>query len=190
MDRRVKKTQSAIRSAFISLIEEKGEVNSITIKEIVERADISRSTFYTHYTDIIELTEDLTNYIADNIGEIVIDAHKKMPGSTSYMVIYTNILTYLRKIGPLTKALVLDGRNNALISSIADSLKTVIAEYYKSAHKHINYLVLDSTATFWTYGIMGLIREWAKNDFDKSPEEMAKLVIQSIDTCSAFFLDK
>ena len=190
MDRRVKKTQAAIRNAFIELIKEKGDINAISIKEIVDRADISRSTFYTHYTDIIELTEDLSNMIAKEISTIVVDTHKKTPGTPSYLIIYKNILQYLYDLGPLTKAVIIDSRNIAMIEEIINALRAGIAEYYKAAHKQINSDILDATATFWTHGCMGLIREWAKNDFNYSVDEMARLITKSIETCSTFFLSK
>lgn len=190
MDRRVKKTQAAIRNAFIELIKEKGDINTISIKEIVDRADISRSTFYTHYTDIIELTEDLSDIIAKEISNIVIETHKKTPDQTSYTIIYKNILQYLYDLGPLTKAVIIDAKNWSMIEEIINSLQAAIAEFYKSSHKQIRSEVCEVTATFWTNGCMGLIREWAKNDFNYSVDEMAKLITKSIETCSTFFLTK
>ncbi|GEM_PF-3230942 len=188
MDRRVKKTQAAIRNSFIELIKEKGDINSISIKEIVDRADISRSTFYTHYTDIIELTEDISNMIAKEISTIVVEVHKKSQGPLAYIIIYKNILQYLYDLGPLTKAVIIDSRNSAMIEEIINSLRAGIAEYYKASHKQINSEILDATATFWTHGCMGLIREWAKNDFNYSVDDMAKMITKSIETCSTFFL--
>ena len=49
-DRRVRRTQEAIRKAFQSLLEEKG-YDAVTVQDILNRADVGRSTFYTHYRD-------------------------------------------------------------------------------------------------------------------------------------------
>lgn len=62
-DRRVIKTKKAIRDAFAKLLAEK-EIDNITIKEISEVADINRKTFYSYYSNIDQLVEELENEIA------------------------------------------------------------------------------------------------------------------------------
>ncbi|RIL83445.1 TetR/AcrR family transcriptional regulator, partial [Staphylococcus cohnii] len=47
-DRRVRKTQNAIKHAFIQLLNEK-DLDKITISDITHKADINRGTFYLHY---------------------------------------------------------------------------------------------------------------------------------------------
>ena len=53
-DRRVQKTETLLRDALTSLIREKA-YDSIVVKEILERANVGRSTFYTHFRDKDEL---------------------------------------------------------------------------------------------------------------------------------------
>lgn len=58
MDLRVKKTRRAIRSAFYSLLREK-PFEKITVREIAERAEINKTTFYAHYDTIYDLADEL-----------------------------------------------------------------------------------------------------------------------------------
>lgn len=58
MDLRVKKTKRAIRSAFYELIKEK-PLEKITVREIAERAEINKTTFYTHYETVYDLAYQL-----------------------------------------------------------------------------------------------------------------------------------
>src|SRR5882757_6980743 len=53
-DRRIQKTQKLLHEALISLIHEKG-YDSIAVKEILDRANVGRSTFYMHFRDKDEL---------------------------------------------------------------------------------------------------------------------------------------
>jgi len=64
-DLRVRKTNAAIRKAFIGMIMEK-EPSEITVKELAERAQIHRKTFYLHYSCIEALFEDTIRSIADD----------------------------------------------------------------------------------------------------------------------------
>lgn len=54
IDRRVRKTQTLLHQALMSLVLEK-KYESITVQEILDRADVGRSTFYMHYQDKDEL---------------------------------------------------------------------------------------------------------------------------------------
>src|SRR6266496_5476216 len=49
-DRRIQKTQHLLRGALVSLISEK-PYDAIVVKEILDRANVGRSTFYTHFRD-------------------------------------------------------------------------------------------------------------------------------------------
>jgi AcrR family transcriptional regulator len=53
-DRRIQKTQHLLREALASLIREK-PYDSIAVKEILDQANVGRSTFYTHFRDKDEL---------------------------------------------------------------------------------------------------------------------------------------
>ena len=66
MDLRQKKTLAAIRTAFLELLGKK-PLEKITVKELAEKAQISKATFYLHYQDIYDLAERLQ---AEVIGEI------------------------------------------------------------------------------------------------------------------------
>jgi AcrR family transcriptional regulator len=49
MDRRAARTKKALHSALMSLILRKG-YEAITVQDIIDEADVGRSTFYSHYT--------------------------------------------------------------------------------------------------------------------------------------------
>jgi AcrR family transcriptional regulator len=55
-DRRVQKTRDLLHGALASLIHEKS-YESIVVKEILARANVGRSTFYTHFRDKADLLE-------------------------------------------------------------------------------------------------------------------------------------
>lgn len=49
-DRRVRRTQKALHEALIALLLEKN-YDDLTVQEILDRANVGRSTFYTHFDD-------------------------------------------------------------------------------------------------------------------------------------------
>ena len=49
-DRRVGKTRKALKEALTDLILEKG-YEAVTVQDVIDRADVGRSTFYAHFVD-------------------------------------------------------------------------------------------------------------------------------------------
>lgn len=69
MDRRQQKTRNAIFSAFRSLLETK-RYDKITVQDIIDAADVGRSTFYSHFEtkDLLldAMCEELFNHVFKN----------------------------------------------------------------------------------------------------------------------------
>jgi len=65
-DRRVQKTQTLLRQALLALLAEK-PYDSIVVKQILDRANVGRSTFYMHFRDKDDL---LLSGIDDMIGPV------------------------------------------------------------------------------------------------------------------------
>ena len=66
-DRRVKRTEKAIRDAVLNLLKEY-DFEKITVTAVAREADIDRKTFYLHYSSIEEVLEDI---IREDIDDIV-----------------------------------------------------------------------------------------------------------------------
>ena len=87
MDLRAVKTKRSIHNAFLS-IRSKKALERVTVKEICDKAEISKATFYLHYKDIYDLSEQLQQEVIDSIvsfsdlSEIVND----IPNATMSMI--------------------------------------------------------------------------------------------------------
>lgn len=66
MDLRMKKTLAAIRNAFIELRSHK-PLEKITVKELTEKAEISKATFYLHYQDVYDLSSSIQEEVIDEV---------------------------------------------------------------------------------------------------------------------------
>lgn len=68
MDRRQRRTRRAIYTAFEELMTEE-HYGSVTVAQIIERADIGRSTFYAHFETKDELLDEICTEMFDHIFE-------------------------------------------------------------------------------------------------------------------------
>ncbi|MGI6204243.1 MAG: TetR/AcrR family transcriptional regulator [Anaerovoracaceae bacterium] len=87
-DRRVLKTRKAIKDTFKEMVMEM-DASKITIKELAERAQIHRKTFYLHYTSIEALYEDILQEIAEKYFEEIDDIAPDAPFTEVNRVFFT-----------------------------------------------------------------------------------------------------
>lgn len=66
MDLRTERTRRSIINAFIELRVKK-PLEKITVKELSEHALINKATFYSHYSDIYDLSEQLEKEAVDTV---------------------------------------------------------------------------------------------------------------------------
>ena len=126
MDRRVERTRNSIIDAFLEL-RSKRDLEKISVKELCERAGINKSTFYTYYQDIYDLSEQLETQVA---GDIV-----RQIGHPEYIFTKPDIFTeelycaYLAQ-SQLISLLFSGSRESLLIVRIEESIKQVIYRLY------------------------------------------------------------
>ena len=65
-NRRVRMTKGFIRDAYVDFVEENPNATP-SVTEICERADVNRSTFYTHYKDIDALRVEIEDMVFENV---------------------------------------------------------------------------------------------------------------------------
>lgn len=70
LNRNALRSKALIRDAFLLLIKEK-PFGSITVTDIVKRADINRTTFYAHYSCIADIANELENEIIDKLNQVL-----------------------------------------------------------------------------------------------------------------------
>ena len=133
MDRRQRKTRSAIFRAFTALLERKN-YNSITVQDIIDEADIGRSTFYAHF----DTKEDLLQALCAEIFAHVFsaDLHKEQThdfsgGADGMHGKLTHILYHLQD----NRAYV-----RCILSSESDEL---FMRFFKSQMRHEFELALE-----------------------------------------------
>lgn len=98
MDRRQRKTRAAIFEAFTMLLKKKN-YSSLTIQDIINEADIGRTTFYAHFETKDELLKAICNDIFDHVfsNEIMMEEKHDFSEHNSFRDRLTHILYHLQE---------------------------------------------------------------------------------------------
>ncbi len=84
MDLREKKTLRSIKNAFL-MLRKKKSLERITIKELCELAEISKTTFYLHYKDIYDLSENLQSELIEDVMNGITHPQYFLSDSTQFI---------------------------------------------------------------------------------------------------------
>ena len=178
MDRRQKRTRQAVFNAFTGLLEEKPYA-AISVQDIIDRADIGRSTFYSHF----ETKDDLLKALSTEIFEHVFsnDLSKEMThdfsgGRHEIRAEITHLLYHLDESRPYLKGILacesgelfmeyFKGYLSELFEEELNRRKTDIPKAYL-----LNHLVCDFAET---------VRWWMKNE-EYTPEEISRFFFGTV----------
>ena len=104
-DARVRRTRDALGDALVALMQEK-PFDTITVQEVLDRAHVSRSTFYSHYSD----KDDLLMSDAEEFFEALAMALSARGDNSDRVFPVKEFFTHLSEAQPFYKALVKSGK--------------------------------------------------------------------------------
>jgi len=170
-DRRTLKTKKAIFQAFSELLKEK-ELRKITVQEVVDKADISRVTFYKYYLDVYDLYDKIENELLTNIGLITLQLADK-PSDEFFKelvtYIYNNRVTFDMVFSPNST------------NKLRDKLSHIIEGIFKKIYSEKFGISIDSEdiayiCCYRSSGFLAVIQRWVQNGFSQSCENMVKQI--------------
>src|SRR6185436_1418544 len=104
-DARVRRTRDALGDALIALMQEK-PFDTITVQDVLDRAHVSRSTFYTHYSD----KDDLLMSDSEEFFEALSMALSAHSDKSERVFPVKEFFNHLANVQPFYKALVKSGK--------------------------------------------------------------------------------
>ncbi len=176
IDRRVKYTQHILKESLKELLEER-PIERITVKEICEKADINRGTFYSHYVDQYDLYDTVVEELILGALKYLGDVMDYDPHDTLNAAI--KVYKYVKENHKVTRSL-LNGRAYLGASDYESTFnKVVYRVYLGEIRKNIpNPKLLDMVYQFVANANLTLIKHWLNTGMTESPEEMASIAMK------------
>lgn len=184
-DDRVIKTKKLIKQALGELIEEKG-FDHVSIKDLTQRANINRGTFYLHYQDKYDLLEKFENEVLDDINE---NAHTFVQSINKIDLMSDNfsneikpyilkIFNYIKNNYIIVKVIIGPKSDLRFQNKIKNILSLLLTEkgwdsYFES---QIEVISKPYFIAYIVQAHVGVIRHWIDNGMDESTDKMATMV--------------
>ncbi len=159
------KTRNLIKKTFAELINERKQLDKITVTELVKRAELTRSTFYTHYDNIYEVAHD---YQLQTI-ELLCSEDLQLYSRQDIMNYFDNIIQCL-KDNEETYKLLLSADESLLF---LEKLKKIASQkiYDALKDKYMNKY-LDINISFFMNGILMEFLKYFRNESSYSLDEL------------------
>ncbi len=181
-DRRIQRTHQLLREALMALIEENG-YEAISIQEITDRANVSRTTFYLHFRDKDDLLFTTMEELYDELleqahfptpDEILQIGNGTMIDSTDFKHVLAHARFYRMMIGKHGSAAFIMRIQDYLARMTRTRLLGPLAERGTGLQ-----MPLDVVANGMAGLEIGLIRWWLEEDnLRRTPDEMALMLCQ------------
>ncbi len=176
--RSAKRSRKMIREAFLTLLKKKSETK-ITVTDIVNLADINRTTFYAHYPDVRGVVEEIENDVIDKMMVILKDFH--------YFSFFKNPAPLLLQISrflemdiDLYRQLIRIDSSDAFL----DKLKKIFAEFMENDPDIPQYIREKSSfairVSYFTGGIVNAYKQWLTGELDCSLNDISMEIASMI----------
>jgi AcrR family transcriptional regulator len=172
-DRRVRRTRELLRRALFSLIQEQG-YDRITVQDLLDRADIGRSTFYAHYRDKDDLLQSAFEDIRSALAAER-EAAEQAPGATSQflqplLVVFRHVEGHRHVWQPLTRK----GGAEVVTRIMRDNVTELVRAHLRSQFPGLgrNQPQLEAAVQFVAGACLGLLIWWLDNDVPYSAEKL------------------
>ena len=175
--------------ALISLLEKKS-LEYISVKEICEKVDVNRSTFYLHYETINDLLTEcveeankrfLTYFRSSTDTEHFVQSIKEMPLEDLVLITPEYLIPYLTFV-----------RENKVVFTAATHNPSVMAsvDKYESLYRYVFEPILERfdypederryAIAFYINGITAIINDWLKDECRESVEKISTIIMHCI----------
>ena len=171
MDRRQQKTRTAIFQAFNKLLQEK-HFNHITVQEILDEANIGRSTFYSHFETKDALLKEMCTDMFDHIF-----SHELQPETSHDFSLsdhglrekITHLLYHLKDNRDNVMGILSGESGELFMSFFKEYLLTMFEQYPKSIKKGIPH---EFALNHLVGSLSEAVKWWLRTGMQRSPEKV------------------
>lgn len=172
-DRRARRTRKLLKESLLALMREK-PFAEISVRDVTDRADVNRTTFYLHYADTAQLLQSAEEDLLLKARELI-DAHvQETVADGSMRPVFEPVLDFVVEHRELCAMLIENNKASRFVENLQQMIQhsgaeIVRARYHSGDDRQLSYLL-----EFLTYGLIGLLLEWFRDGMSLPKNELLK----------------
>ena len=184
MDRRQQKTRRAIFEAFEHLLTQKN-YNKITVQDIIDAADVGRTTFYAHFETKDALLYELCTNLFDHVFSDHHDPESIHDFSFSEgdsRTIVSHMLYHLQENGKNISRLLTGESSEIFLMYFKQYLNKMVLTYLLDEINHKNSKVPEEFLKNHISGsFVNMVQWWVRGGMKESPQNLADYFLAVIE---------
>lgn len=182
------RSEKAIIRAYVELMQKKGR-SRITVTDIVNTADLNRSTFYAHFKSADDVREKIQSDIINELTSSLNKRDFRNALSDPYPAMM-HVIAFIRKDEEMYKMLLnTEGANKFL-----KKLRNIVIEKCLSDEVILPYIKdrdeFEMNLRMFIGGYVSVIEDWAAGNINMPVEKTAKIMSDSVKLCVHRYLSK
>lgn len=175
MDRRQKKTRAAIFSAFTALLEEKS-YSKITVQEIIDAANVGRTTFYAHFETKDDLLKELCGELFGHIISSAMDCthtHGLYSDGNAPESVFCHLLQHLQENDKHIIGLLSCESSEIFLRYFKDSLNDLVQSQFVNQNRTVNIdIPQDFLINHISSSFVEMVLWWIKGRMKQTPADL------------------
>lgn len=171
VSRKALKTKKQIGTVLAELLQEK-ELRDITVHEIAEKADVSRTTVYNYYLDVYDIYEQLENTVLTELG-LLITEH----GVKTTFEVYPVVFGYIKDNREVFKMVFGPKGPSSLYMKILNMVEGLNRTIWsESFGVDMNDERVVCAIRYHSNGTMAIVGNWVMTDFAQSQDSVIHML--------------
>jgi AcrR family transcriptional regulator len=165
------RSRKLIKHAYVELLREK-DIDKISVKDVVTKADVNRGTFYAHYANVADVSEQIGNEIISALFEFL-DEFQDTRLIENPLPFLRNISRFLEQDLEFYRLLINSQRSVAFLNR----LKTLFMDKIFSDEKKMSAIKNKDqfriAVDVFASGFVGLYQDWFNDKIKMSLDDLA-----------------
>lgn len=163
-----------LQNALVDLMLEKA-VGKISVKELTQKADVNRSTFYLHYLDIYDMLEQMENEFVETIQGFFHDFFTPLPTSMP-LTLFVNISEWLEQDKEYYVKLLRGSASGYIFEELESRIRDEFLTLLYLIFLDEESLDLRTRVNFTVSGTVGVLRMWVMEGGNISLVELSETI--------------
>lgn len=167
--------EKIIRTVYTMMAREHRPIGKITVREICERADIHRSTFYAHYQDVYDLVEKVEESMSSHLTD---SFFRKLDAHASARECFTELFSFIRSHREFYMYYLSESNKSGVLRLAWD----VVRERYdilvapSEQFGVRNREDMEYHGAFFLLGLTAVVRMWLQKGCPEEPQDLYDLI--------------